>query len=85
MTTGVTVAVEGGVAGSGAVGLGGNGGTQQPRASITACPLQPFFLETVGEAPISWQVLLPMFRDYMIAYGQEELPEARRIAILKLH
>jgi hypothetical protein len=81
MATGVTAAAGGGAAGGEAAG--GGGGTQQPRASITACPLRPFFLETVGEPPISWQVWLPMFRDYMIAYGQDELPEANRIAILK--
>jgi DNA-directed RNA polymerase subunit RPC12/RpoP len=81
MATGVTATAGGGAAGGGAAG--GGGGTQQPRASITACPLRPFFLETVGEPPIPWQVWLPMFKDHMIAYGQDELPEARRIAILK--
>jgi hypothetical protein len=81
MATGVTAAAGGGAAGGGAAG--GGGGTQQPRASITACPLRPFFLETVGEPPISWQVWLPMFKDHMIAYGQDELPESRMIAILK--
>ncbi len=64
-------------------GGGGGSGTHQPRVSITACPLRPFFLETAGEPPIGWQVWLPMFKDHMVAYGQDELAEARRIAILK--
>lgn len=46
-------------------------------------PLRQFFLETVGEPSISWQVWFPMFRDHVIAYGQNKKPKARRIAILK--
>ena len=40
-------------------------------------------METAGEPPFSWQVWQAMFRDHMVAYGQNELQENRQVAILK--
>ncbi len=69
--------------GQGATGSGsGNTATGGARG-VACCPMRPLFLETVGEPLVAWQVWVAMFKDHMIAYGQDELTDARKVAILK--
>jgi hypothetical protein len=46
-------------------------------------PMKPLFLELPGEPPVKWTVWLAMFKDHLLAYDLDEVPEAKKIAILR--
>jgi hypothetical protein len=46
-------------------------------------PMTPLFMELPGEPPVKWTVWLAMFKDHLLAYDLDHVPETRKIAILR--
>jgi hypothetical protein len=62
---------------------GGNEAAVGARSTRGGGPMKPSFLELPGEPPVKWTVWVAMFRDHLLAYDLDQVPEARKLAILR--
>jgi hypothetical protein len=61
----------------------GNEAAVGTRSTRGGGPMKPSFLELSGEPPVKYTVWVAMFRDHLLAYDLDQVPEARKLAILR--
>ena len=67
-----------------ATGGSGSGRGEATGARVgPACPMKSLFLEVPGDPPVAWPVWSAMFKDHMVAYDLDSMPEVRKVAILR--